>query len=91
LIKDPDWPNGRAAINLYFLEEDGQRFKCTVLYSPYLFVCCKNNTEADVEDYLRKEFDQTILKMSRMQKEDLDMVRLSIKLTTKAQSLAGKS
>ncbi|RUS23179.1 hypothetical protein BC937DRAFT_91409, partial [Endogone sp. FLAS-F59071] len=41
LVKDPDWPGGRAAVDYYFLEEDGRTFKCTLLYQPYFFIGCK--------------------------------------------------
>jgi hypothetical protein len=41
LVKDGEWVGGRAAVDFYFLEEDGQYFKATVKYSPYFYVKCK--------------------------------------------------
>lgn len=36
----------------------------------------QENTEPEVEDYLRRRFERTITKMTRIKKEDLDLVRL---------------
>lgn len=41
LVKDSEWTGGRAAIDFYFLEEDGQYFKATIKYSPYFYIKCK--------------------------------------------------
>ncbi|KAL1924531.1 uncharacterized protein VTP21DRAFT_4185 [Calcarisporiella thermophila] len=73
LRKDPEWPGGRAGVDYYFLEEDGSAFKCTLIYSPYFLIACRQGTENDVEEYLRKRFDRTIEKMTRVLKEDLKM------------------
>lgn len=40
-VRDSEWAGGRAAVDFYFLEEDGQCFKATVKYSPYFYVKCK--------------------------------------------------
>ncbi|KAI9016029.1 putative POL2-DNA polymerase epsilon, calytic subunit A [Hyaloraphidium curvatum] len=72
-VTDKDGSNSRAALDLYFLEDSGERFKATVLYEPYILLCCKENTEADIEDYLRRKFDRLIVKMTRIKKEDLDL------------------
>lgn len=40
LLKDPDWPGGKAAVDYYFIQEDGGMFKCTLAYEPYFYVAC---------------------------------------------------
>ncbi|BFZ59058.1 DNA polymerase epsilon catalytic subunit [Saitoella coloradoensis] len=65
--------DGKAAMDYYFLGDDGDSFKASVQYDPYLFVACKVGTEGEVEEYLRRAFDGLILKTSRAQKEDLRM------------------
>lgn len=40
-VKDPDWPSGKAAVDYYFIQDDGGMFKCTFQYEPYFFVACK--------------------------------------------------
>ena len=39
-MKDPDWPGGRAAVDYYFIQEDGRMFKCTMNYEPYFYISC---------------------------------------------------
>ncbi|TPX34056.1 DNA-directed DNA polymerase [Synchytrium microbalum] len=73
LVKDQESPTGKSAIDLYFLEEDGGSFKSTVLHEPYFFIKCKTDTEADVEDYLRRKFEGVLLRVERVEKEDLDL------------------
>jgi DNA polymerase epsilon subunit 1 len=41
LVRCVTVPNGRAAVDLYFIEEDGNPFKATILYDPYFYVLCK--------------------------------------------------
>ena len=35
------YPAGRAAVDYYFIEEDGNLFKSTLLYEPYFYLACK--------------------------------------------------
>jgi hypothetical protein len=76
LVKDEEWLTGRAGLDLYFLEDDGQCFKATLLYSPYFYVKSARGKEADLEDFLRRRFENTIERLERCGKEDLDMVSL---------------
>jgi len=41
LAKDPDWPSGKAAVDYYFIQDDGGMFKCTFQYEPYFLIACK--------------------------------------------------
>ncbi|KAJ3287646.1 DNA polymerase epsilon catalytic subunit [Rhizoclosmatium sp. JEL0117] len=75
--------SGHAAVDCYFLEEDGSAFKVTVLYEPYLFLVCKPGTESEVEDYVRRSFEGYIASISRHTKEDLKLANhLSGKVRT---------
>jgi DNA polymerase epsilon subunit 1 len=40
-LKDPDWPSGKAAVDYYFIQDDGSLFKSTLLYEPYFVIACK--------------------------------------------------
>ncbi|KAJ3012895.1 DNA polymerase epsilon catalytic subunit [Thoreauomyces humboldtii] len=73
LAMDGEWPSGKAAADLYFLEEDGETFKATVIYQPYFFVICKPGTEPEVEEYVRRRFAQVILSIERVEKDDLSL------------------
>lgn len=41
LIKDPDYAGGRAAVDFYFITDEGGSFKCTMQYEPYFQIACK--------------------------------------------------
>lgn len=41
MIDDGSCPEGRSAVDLYFLQDDGASFKATILYDPYFYVACK--------------------------------------------------
>ncbi|KAF9330439.1 DNA polymerase epsilon catalytic subunit [Podila minutissima] len=73
IVKDEDWATGRSAVDYYFIQDDGDMFKTTLKYSPYFYIATKVGYEGDVEEYIRRKFESTVEKMSRVQKEDLDM------------------
>lgn len=56
------------------MQEDGECFKATKIYSPYFYLKAKKGHETQVEDYLRRKFENTIEAIIRESKEDLDMV-----------------
>lgn len=41
LLKDPEYPGGKAAVDFYFIQDDGGSFKCTMQYEPYFYIACK--------------------------------------------------
>jgi len=40
-MKDDTIPGGKAAIDLYFIQDDGGMFKTTIPFEPYFYVGCK--------------------------------------------------
>jgi len=44
LLRDEEWSGGMAAVDYYFLAEDGTRFKATLPYEPYFIVAVKVRT-----------------------------------------------
>lgn len=65
---------GKAGVDYYFLDGLGDSFKATLLYDPYFLIACKQGTEGEVEEWLRRKFEGLIKKTSRIPKEDLSMV-----------------
>lgn len=55
------------------MAEDGSCFKATLNYSPYFFIKCHVGSENDVEEYIRRRFENTVESIQRIQKEDLDL------------------
>ncbi|KAI9594971.1 hypothetical protein BDF19DRAFT_465848 [Syncephalis fuscata] len=73
LVRDKDNPSGRAGVDYYFLEEDGNTFKATIVSSPYFLIGCKPGSESEVEDFLKKQYEGTIEHIEQVNKEDLNM------------------
>eukprot|EP00043_Microstomoeca_roanoka_P015073 m.150253 g.150253 ORF g.150253 m.150253 type:complete len:2376 (-) comp16169_c0_seq1:102-7229(-) len=63
----------RSAVDFYFMEEDGGRFKVAFPYLPYFYIKVKPNTEIEVEQYLKRKFDVKIAAIDRVDKEDLSL------------------
>lgn len=62
-----------SAVDYYFLEEDGGKFKATVPYSPYFYVLVKNTAIRDICSFLQKKYDGVISAIEVVAKEDLDL------------------
>ncbi|KAG8992881.1 DNA polymerase epsilon catalytic subunit, partial [Tulasnella sp. 427] len=73
LIKDDETPQGLAAVDYYFIQDDGGMFKATMVYEPYFYISCKSGTEATVEEYLMKKYEGVLHRTVRVKKEDLKM------------------
>ncbi|BFZ56266.1 DNA polymerase epsilon catalytic subunit [Savitreella phatthalungensis] len=73
LLQDPAFPNGRSAVDFYFLEDGGTGFKATIPYEPYMLVAVKVGHEAECEEFLRRKFEGVLRSISRITKEDLRM------------------
>ncbi|KAI0330341.1 DUF1744-domain-containing protein [Cubamyces sp. BRFM 1775] len=73
LMKDPDWPGGKAAVDFYFIQDDGGMFKCTMHYEPYFYIACKAGMETTIEEWLMKRYEGVICRITRVRKEDLKM------------------
>jgi DNA polymerase epsilon subunit 1 len=74
LIKDNDWPTGKSGVDFFFIEEDGATFKATVLYEPYFLIVCKPGTDNEVDEFLRRKFERLIVRIDKLEKEDLKQV-----------------
>ncbi|KAK0609919.1 hypothetical protein B0T17DRAFT_545527 [Bombardia bombarda] len=65
---------GRAALDCYFIEEDGSTFKATVEYDPYFLVACRRGHEGEVEEWCKRVPGGGVVKsIKRAEKEDLKM------------------
>ncbi|KAK9238698.1 hypothetical protein V1525DRAFT_431564 [Lipomyces kononenkoae] len=73
VVQDSEGSDGIAAVNYYFLGEDGENFKATLKYDPYFLIGCKAGFEAEVEEYIRRKYEGLVKTTSRIVKDDLDM------------------
>lgn len=65
-----------AAVDYYFMEEDGTRFKVSYPFMPYFYVLTKRELLQEVMQFISKKYAGTIAKIEIVAKEDLDLVRL---------------
>lgn len=72
-IQDPNVPGGRAGVDYYFLQDDGESFKATVEYDPYFLIAVKKGHEMEVEEWCRRAFEGLIKSFKRLEKEDLNL------------------
>ncbi|KAI5307156.1 DNA polymerase epsilon catalytic subunit, partial [Ascosphaera atra] len=73
VVEDPKVPGGRAGVDFYFLDEDGNNFKATVEYDPYFLIAAKGGHEAEVEEWCKRSFEGVIKTVKHVVKEDLDL------------------
>lgn len=64
-----------AAVDYYFMEEDGTRFKVSYPFSPYFYVLTRRELLLEVTQFLTKKFSGLINKIEVVAKDDLDMVK----------------
>ncbi|KAI1371245.1 DUF1744-domain-containing protein [Hypoxylon crocopeplum] len=73
-LDDDRNPGGRAALDCYFIEEDGQTFKATIEYEPYFLVACRRGREGEAEEWLKRVPGGGVVRgVRRVEKEDLSM------------------
>jgi len=73
-IMDEKNPNGRAALDCYFIEDGGKStFKATVEYEPYFVIAVKRGYESVVEEWLKRMEGGVVKAVRRNEKDDLDM------------------
>ncbi|BFF93033.1 DNA polymerase epsilon catalytic subunit A [Drosophila madeirensis] len=62
-----------AALDLFFIQMDGSRFKCTVAYKPYLLVRPDDKMHLEVARFLGRKYSGQIASLEHISKEDLDL------------------
>jgi DNA polymerase epsilon subunit 1 len=73
-LEDERNPSGRAALDCYFIEEDGSTFKATVEYDPYFLIAVRKGREGEVEEWVKRVAGDGVVKsVRRVEKEDLQM------------------
>ncbi|AWP07054.1 putative DNA polymerase epsilon catalytic subunit A [Scophthalmus maximus] len=62
-----------SAVDFYFIQEDGSRFKVALPFKPYFYIATKKNCEREVISYLSRKFQGKVSKLEILSKEDLDL------------------
>lgn len=73
-LDDDRTPGGKAALDCYFIENDGQTFKATIEYEPYFLIACRKGREGEVEEWLKRVPGGGVVRsVKKVAKEDLSM------------------
>ncbi|XP_012159069.1 DNA polymerase epsilon catalytic subunit A [Ceratitis capitata] len=62
-----------AALDLFFIQMDGSRFKCTVAYKPYLLIRPEEKQSHEVARFLSRKYSGQLASVEHINKEDLDL------------------
>ncbi|KAB0803610.1 hypothetical protein PPYR_00580 [Photinus pyralis] len=62
-----------SAVDYYFMEEDGTRFKVSYPFKPYFYILTQRELLHEVSMYLLKKYAGTIDSIEEVVKEDLDL------------------
>ncbi|XP_076126347.1 DNA polymerase epsilon catalytic subunit A [Alosa pseudoharengus] len=62
-----------SAVDYYFIQDDGRRFKVALPFKPYFYVATRKNCEREVISFLSKKFQGKVAKLEVCPKEDLDL------------------
>uniref|UniRef100_A0A8C5NU58 DNA polymerase epsilon catalytic subunit n=1 Tax=Jaculus jaculus TaxID=51337 RepID=A0A8C5NU58_JACJA len=62
-----------SAVDYYFIQDDGSRFKVALPYKPYFYIATRKDCEREVSSFLSKKFQGKIAKIENVPKEDLDL------------------
>ncbi|XP_017476166.1 PREDICTED: DNA polymerase epsilon catalytic subunit A isoform X2 [Rhagoletis zephyria] len=62
-----------AALDLFFIQMDGSRFKCTVAYKPYLLIRPEEKQSHEVARFLSRKYSGQLAGVEHVNKEDLDL------------------
>ena len=63
----------KSALDLYFLQQDGQTFKAQMAYEPYFYVVCPPKWKKEVVALLERKFEALLAGLDAAEMEDLDM------------------
>ncbi|PRP86874.1 hypothetical protein PROFUN_03622 [Planoprotostelium fungivorum] len=63
-----------AALDMFFIQEDGSSFKASMPFEPYFYLSCKEvDHYTELEQYIRRKHDKHLTTVEIVQKEDLQL------------------
>ncbi|KAK2153411.1 hypothetical protein LSH36_298g04118 [Paralvinella palmiformis] len=62
-----------SAVDYYFIQEDGSRFKASMPFKPYFYVATRKGCEREVASFLSKKYAGKLASVEPVNKEDLDL------------------
>ncbi|KAJ8768060.1 hypothetical protein K2173_021000 [Erythroxylum novogranatense] len=62
-----------SCVDLFFVSQDGSTFKSKYKFRPYFYAAVKEKMEMDVDAFLRRRYENQIVDIEIVGKEDLDL------------------
>ncbi|XP_026280416.1 DNA polymerase epsilon catalytic subunit 1 [Frankliniella occidentalis] len=62
-----------SAVDYYFIQEDGTRFKASLPFKPYFYILARKENIQEVSAYISKKFSGKLASLEIISKEDLDL------------------
>ncbi|KAG2448389.1 hypothetical protein HYH02_006971, partial [Chlamydomonas schloesseri] len=72
-MADKDSGQVVAAVDCYFMCQDGSMFKARLAFSPYFYIRVQEGREVEAETYLRRKCEGAIREVALVEREDLDL------------------
>ena len=63
-----------SVLDLYFVQDDGYKYKTSHAFKPYFYILVKRETEQEVAQFLLKKYVGLIASVEVISKDDLDLV-----------------
>lgn len=63
-----------SAVDYYFIQEDGSRFKASFVFLPYFYILPRKDYTQELMGYLSKKYAGILARVEVVCKEDLDLV-----------------
>ncbi|XP_077998858.1 DNA polymerase epsilon catalytic subunit A-like [Glandiceps talaboti] len=80
-----------SAVDYYFIQDDGSRFKVSLPFQPYFYLVTKKNTEREVSAFLGRKFQGVLASIETVAKEDLDLANHLVGLKRNCLKLSFKT
>uniref|UniRef100_UPI00358EBC15 DNA polymerase epsilon catalytic subunit A isoform X2 n=1 Tax=Myxine glutinosa TaxID=7769 RepID=UPI00358EBC15 len=62
-----------SAVDFYFIQDDGERFKVALPFMPYFYIATKSGCEREVSAFLSRKFQGKLIRVEFVDKEDLNL------------------
>ena len=72
-ITRDDGKTEEAALDVYFLQQDGETFRVTIIHEPYFYIRVPSHFLKDVVGLLERRFDGQFSRIEQVEKVDLEL------------------
>ncbi|XP_028400533.1 DNA polymerase epsilon catalytic subunit A-like [Dendronephthya gigantea] len=62
-----------SALDMYFIQDDGRKFRVPLPFKPYFYILAKKDTDRELATFLNRKFSGLLSNIETVPKEDLDL------------------